>query len=323
MKKFWICVACACAVLSTAQLYSWAQSRGKSVPSVRAKQPSFSERDTAGVFFKDVFKEGLVGERPSNLSAPPRATPAGGGASSTDSDAGGGLYAWSKIISASTIENEIKAIKLKLDQDVTTPTKFKSRGYKLVRRHCSVAAALFAVAGEYDADVRWKEEAPGARDVFARTAGNAKTATDQVYNEAKLRRQDLTDMVAGTKFTVPNDPERKASWGTVCDRSPLMQRIETAQQGVLQPMIANAGEFKANKDKIIREAEMVAVIAEILKQEGMEDAGDSDYESYCDRMRDAALQIVEGAKGDDQAQANKGVGEIGKACSECHESYRA
>ncbi|QDU93477.1 hypothetical protein [Lignipirellula cremea] len=310
------------AFLILVQAVAWAQGKGERA-SRRAKRPAFSPSASSGIFFKDVFNEGLVGDRPPNLSAPARAPGGGGGNSGGGSDEpGGGLYAWSKVISPMTLENEIKGVKLKLDADVTTPTKFKSGGFKLVRRHCSVAAAMFAIVAEYDGKVRWQDTAPAIREVFARTARNSSTATDQVYNEAKLRRQDLSDLVGGSAFSAPTEPDRKASWGEVCDRSPLMQRIETAQQGVLQPLTSNAEQFKANKEKITHEAEMIAAVAEILKQDGMEDSSDSDYTDFCDQMRNGARMIVDAVKNDSYDQASQGVGDISKSCSGCHESYR-
>jgi cytochrome c556 len=40
-------------------------------------------------------------------------------------------------------------------------------------------------------------------------------------------------------------------------------------------------------------------------------------------MGKAAREIVEAAKSNNYDQANKAAGEINKACSECHENYRA
>ena len=39
-------------------------------------------------------------------------------------------------------------------------------------------------------------------------------------------------------------------------------------------------------------------------------------------MRDASRQVVDAVKLKNEDNARKAVGEIMKACSECHESYR-
>src|SRR5262245_11001328 len=88
----------------------------------RAQPPKFSKSDT---FYADAFREGLVGERPADLSkASAVANSSAGGSSSSASPAGGGTAApgagWSKLISAATIEDTIKGLKLQVDQDITT-----------------------------------------------------------------------------------------------------------------------------------------------------------------------------------------------------------
>lgn len=306
-----------------------------STPRVRrAAPPKFDETIASGIFFKDVFQEGLVGARPGNLGVPavlaetsksgaaPSVPSSVSGAGSSGSESTEGVFPWSKIISATTIEDAIKSIKLSVDRDVTTPGDFAGKGYKLARRHFTMLAMLFAIAGEYDGPVRWHDDAPAARDAFARTAANCKVGTPQVYNEATQRKAQLQDMVGGARLPAgPASPQ--ADWGQVCDRSPLMQRLEIAQQSNLQPATASKAEFAANSEEILHEAEIVAAIGEVLQKEGMVDADDSDYTGYAEAMKKAALEIVEAVKSNSDEQARKAVGEISKACSQCHENYRA
>ncbi len=306
-------------------------------PIKRAAPPKFDPAVTSGVFFDNVFEQGLQGPRPANLGQPPAAVASGapsgasagtsappaGGANSAGgaTSGGGGLYAWASIISPTTIEDEVKSLKAATDQNVTTPTKFAGGDYRTVRRDFSILAMLFAIVAEYDGEVRWKDSAPAARDTFARTAANAKVGTPQVYNEAKQRRDQLTDLLNGSKIEGANS-EPKANWAQVADRAPLMQKLETAFQGKVLPWISSASSFQENKAELRRHAEIVAAIGEVLKQEGMLDAGDSDYDGHCDKMKNAALEIVEAIKTNNQEAAAKAAGQISQSCSECHESYR-
>ena len=130
---------------------------------------------------------------------------------------------WSKLIDAETIETEIKRLAQEVAKDVTTPGAFKGGGYKDCRRHFSVLAVLFAVAGEYDGEVRWQDVAAALRDVFARAGHNCKVGTDQTFQEATQRKQDLADLSAARGRKRPT-AERKADWAEVADRPPLMQR---------------------------------------------------------------------------------------------------
>jgi cytochrome c556 len=291
----------------------------------RAQPPDFSKQPDS-IFFRDVFTEGLEGERPADLGVAPAAvatTSGTPGSSGTGSDAGAGAGSgWSKVVAASALEDEIKAIKLKLEQEITTPTQFASTGHKAARREFSVAAAVFGIIAEYDGDVRWKDSAPGVRDLFSRGAANAKVSTPQAYNESKLRLQDLTDLVAGSSLSTAGDSERVTDWSKTCDRSPLMQRMEAAQQGKLQIMTASADEFKSNGETITHEANVLGALAEILQREGMPDADADDYAGWAKQIVSATGEIREAVKSNNYDQARQAVGVISQQCSQCHELYR-
>jgi hypothetical protein len=297
----------------------------KDPPRVRAKTPPLEP--AKGTFFDDVFAEGVIGERP-NLSNVAK-TPGGGNTPVASTGGGetapsGDGFAWSKIISPTTLEDEVKASKLILEQEVSTPSQIAGSGYKGTRKQMSVLAMMFAIIGEYDGDVRWKKDGPAAREVFSRTAANSKVGTVQVFNEAKQRKIDLEDLLNGSGIKNPvADVETKATWNKVTDRSPLMQRLEVSHLTRMQPWIGNKGEFSDHSEEMFHEAQLVAAFAEILLKEGMEDADDTDYADYAKRMRQAALDIVDAVKTNNYDKARTAVGEIDKSCTECHQSYRA
>ena len=286
----------------------------------RAKLPKFEDKQFDNVFFKDVFSQ-LQGERTLGT----RVVDNGSGGSPTDggSPTAAATYAWSKLITATTIEDEIKSLKLKVDTTVNTPSQFQGGGYGKARLHFSILAALFGIIAEYDEeDVRWKEDAVLSRDLFAKGAANCKVGSQQAFNEAKLRKADLGDLVGGNGIQGQvNDMD--FSWGNVVDRSPLMQRLELSVDEILAPYTADQAEFESNIDEVLHEAELVAAISELLCKDGIEDAGDDFYEGFAKQMRDAAREIADAVKLNNQEAASKAVGTIRQACSECHENYRA
>jgi hypothetical protein len=282
----------------------------------RAKHKSFAKTD---VFFADVFSN-FVGGRPDFSETATMLANGADGADATSGPAAGG-FEWSTLITAETIENEIKALKLSVDKDVTTPSEFKGRGYLEVRRHFSLVAALMAVIHDYDSDVRWQEPSAGLRDLFARSAANAKVGTQQTYNESKLRKLDMQDVIGGGAVPVEaKDPENH--WEAIVDRPPLMERLKVAFEEKLLPSVANEGEFKKSLKEMKHEAEMLAMIAEILTRDGMEDAGDETYDEFAKSMQQGAKDYLEAIKLEDYAMARGGAGLMGKACSNCHGDYQ-
>jgi hypothetical protein len=289
--------------------------------SPRARLPKFDEAPARGPFFENVFDklEGprIVNDVPATGGNTGPQNPTGGGD-------GGGIAGsgWDKLITAESIEDEIKAIRLSVDMDVDKPGDFRGRGYKRARKHFSMLAVLFAVIGEYDGDVRFQKQAPVARDLFSRAARNCKVGSTAAYNEAKLRKADLQDLVSGSEIQAEGTFDPVAKWGDIVDRTPIMQRLEVAAQQRLQQLTSNEGDFKAQSSLIMREAELVAVIGEVLCKDGMEDGDDDTYAGFAQQMRDAARDVIDAVKLENADAARKAVGEISKACSECHENYR-
>lgn len=318
--------------LAVTPMFVVGQSKGNR-PQTRAELPKYKPSDIKGVFFDDIFDgKTLLGERPANLAAAPAAGGGGktGSGSAPAAVAGGGAAGgaagggtWSKLIEATAIEDEIKSTKQQVDMTVTTPTDFAGKGYKEARRNFTVVAMMFGVISEYDGDVRWKSDAPAARDQFARTAANAKVGTQQVYNEAKLRKQDLEDILGGSGLSNKAQAEAKVPWNQICDRSPLMQRLEQAVEPRIQQWTANKAEFNAKKAEILHEAQVVAVIGQVMLQEGMPDADGEEYKAFCDALRKGATDVIDAVKLNDDEKARQGVSVINKSCTTCHENYRS
>lgn len=313
-------VAVACFAVSAVPVL-WAQQKGKGVK--RAQPPKFEKK--GDVFYPDAFKDGLVGARPADLGKAAAPAPVPGGPAVPAPAGAGGVAGsgWSAIISGQAIEDEVKELKKMIDVEVTTPSDYAGKGYKVARRDFSMLAMLFGIAGEYDGEVRWKKDSPAARDVFARTAANSKVGTSQVFQEAKLRKAELQDLVGGSSPFQGKDADAKAVWNTVCDRSPLMQHLDRIFEPQLKPLLSDKGQFTANLDKVTHDAEIIAAIATVIAKDGMEDADADEYKAFCVKMQKAAKDIVEAAKVKNFDAASSAGTAIGKACTECHEGYRS
>ena len=297
----------------------WVVGQGKPVLK-RVKLPEFKDEiRLKTIFFKKALDK-LAGERQIN-STPATVGNNDNGTSGTD-DASGSTGKWAELISSSTIEDEIKAIKLGVDKDVDKPSQFAGGGYQNARYQFSVVASLFGIIAEYDGDVRWKSQSKGIRDVFARTAANCKVGSIQAYNEAKLRKADLQDLLGGATVNATASPE-DFSWDRIVDRAPLMQRLEVSVDERLSPMTSNATEFQKNKEVILHEAEIVAALAHIFTRSGMEDGDDEDYAGYANQLKSAAREMVDAVKLNDADRATSAVCKMTQSCTECHELYRS
>ena len=291
------------------------ESRGAAPPR-RARPPKFSKHITE-VFFLDA-RDTLVGPRPDNVASGAPAPPAEPVARPAE---GGKGFAWSKWIAAEVVEDEIKAQQIHLAEAVQNATQFKAGDYQQARQHFSVLATLFAIDAQYDQKMRWQRESAGMRDLLARAGFQCKVGTDASYREAQSRSEDLQNLVRGNVPLLPAAAP-DANWDQVADRSPLMNRLEQAQQQALRPWTANAGEFSRHADKLTHEAQLIAALAEVIGRDGYEFSDDDTYRQYAREMQAQAQAVCEAVEQKNYEQARRAVVGIGKACAHCHEGFR-
>jgi hypothetical protein len=285
----------------------------------RARPPKWSA-DVLDAFFEDA-RQKLVGERPDYSERKDTAVAAESSDAGPESVAQAAGVAWSKLIDAETIETEIKRLGQAVNSDVTTPSEFKGGKYQDCRRHFSVLAVLFAVAAEYDGDVRWRDASAGLRVLFARAGYNCKVGTDQTYQESNQRKQDLAKLVSGSRPQVPS-AERSADWSQVADRPPLMQRLNIAHEERLTKWLANEREFERHRDDVRHEAQLVAAIADVVSREGFDYWDDEQYAAFVRELRQAATDVAAAVDLDNFEQARQAGSRMTKACADCHEGYR-
>ena len=286
----------------------------------RAPPPTYSQEQIRGVFFEKL-EDAFRGTRPTlssvRKSSPVTATAA---AAAAPSGTAAGSDLWSPLISPTSIEDEVKRLRLHFDATITTPGAFNSGGYQEARLDLTVLATLFAVINEHSGEVRWKEQAAAARDLIARTAFNCKAGSTQVYNEAKLRKADLQDLVSGGGLSNRNaEPENE--WSMIADRSPLMEYAESLVES-LEDATRNAGAITREIDLIKRNAELLAMLGEVLVREGMDEADDEDYAKLSRDMTAAAKALTAAVERADADAIGKGASDIRARCDACHEQYR-
>lgn len=284
----------------------------------RAIPPSPSQDRSANVFFADVFRE-LIGsrpERPADGPASPSAAPAKDAFALRASESG-----WATLISSTTLEDEVKSLKLKIDQLVTTPTSFSGRGHREARISFTLLAVLFTIIEQYEEEVRWRGEAATARRHFARVASNLKAGGSiQVYHEARGRQQDLDDLVRGARWQEvgKRDPQPDVA----IERAPLMQLLENRLGAQLRAWTAGSSAFDEHREALRHEAELTAAVARILVTEGADDAEDIEYQTFARLLEQAAMGIVRGVADRDLGAAQQAMTAVSRSCVECHEWYR-
>jgi hypothetical protein len=229
---------------------------------------------------------------------------------------------WSSLISASTIEDEVKAQTSPLAKATKTPIAFKGGGNHPARMHFTELAMLFGIIDQYDGEVRWKKDAGGLREIFRRAGVNCKVVTDNSFKAAHQRSDDLAQLISGAKIELPIAvPDAK--WAEIANRPPLMTRMgREGYSARIQVWTSDTREFSKNRNALLREAQIVAAIARVIQDPSYEFADDDTYLGYAQDLETQALQIVEAVKDDSRVSAQSAAGQVNKACTACHVNYR-
>ncbi len=300
--------------------YGWAGAQSdQSTPRKRlvsgtAPAPTFSKLDRAA-FFDNAGEH--LGPEPAPVTA---VAPVNNAATSASPPPTGGT-AWSTMISAESLETEVKSLAKLVETAVKSPNEFKGGGFKTARRDFTTLSALFGVIAEYDGEVRWKAQAAALRDAFGRAGKNCKVGTDGTFAEAKRRSDELSGLIRGD--APPLEPgASEFNWSETADRPPLMERLEIARTERLKPWSGGKGDFTAHQKDVAHEAAIAAALAQIIKHPSYDYAEDDGYSQYVNELEGAALEAKEAAQKNDFDRAQAAIGAMGKSCDACHGDYR-
>ncbi|HEX3870665.1 MAG TPA: hypothetical protein VHV77_09525 [Pirellulales bacterium] len=284
--------------------------------------PTF-DRDTVDLFRGDALKLLGPGKPGGAMALPTTAAPGAPamGVPAGEPVAANGSQAWSKIISADNLEALVKAEAPIVADAVKTMPNFKGNGREKAQIAYSELAALFAVIANYDGDVRWKKDAIGLRNKFSQVSLNCKTSSDAAYKEAKARSDDLAELLRGGTVDLPKG-DSTDELGKLISRPPLMKLMDEACKAHISPWTNDKGAFNKNKETLTREAQLMAMLAEVIKDPSFDSGDDPTYVAYAAELQKQCLELVEAIKSDNQSGAQSAVSRINKSCDTCHGEYR-
>jgi len=302
----------------TQPVNAW-QDEGESITVRRVKRtarPWFDENKTKDLLFKDVYAEGTVGERPDVSALTQSATEI----ASSNGSAGASNQLWSKIIDASVIEDEVKTLQQEINLLVTTPVFFQTK-YNDVNERFEILSMLFAIIRQYDGDVRWNEHAPTAQHLFQQAAVASRNGAAKGFQYCKARKEDLQELVRGGSIIANDQVPKSVDWSTAANRSPIMMRLETANED-LKGMTSNEAEFKANSEDVFRISNLIAAMAKVIIQDGMPESEEETYAKFSLEMKSAALELKAAVKLNDFDAASTAANAVSQSCADCHSEWR-
>lgn len=290
-------------------------------PPTLKKPPTTWDRRVLDSFFAEIEREVGPGKPGGGrVAGTPGTTGSPGSGSSSPATSGG--TQWSRLVSAEVLENEIKSSVLALEDMVSTPARFKAGRHNDARITFTTLAAVFAVIAEYDSQVRFKDDALALRNALGRAGINCKVNSDSAYFDAKQRFEDLQSIVRGSKVELPAPDPDVDFPKYVAERTAIMKRMDISYRDTLKGQTGSREAYQQHKDRVVHEAQIMALLVRTLLRPGYDDAEDEDYLQHAVQIETMCREIVEAAQRDDFPRIQTAVGNIDKACNNCHAVYR-
>jgi hypothetical protein len=227
---------------------------------------------------------------------------------------------WGEWLGPEVLEAEVKAQATGVANEIKNGSAFKAAGFKKAQVQLTMLTVMFGVIAQYPGeDVRWKKVSAGMRDELAKAAAACKTG-DQ-YASVKIQGESLAELVRGSPVDVA-EGKPTAKWGEIADFKALMKRMDQADKERLKPLLSAEKDFKENKEQIMHEASVMAVLAEVIQDAGYDDAGDDQYLKLAKAMKAASIQLIDACKQDAYENARTANAALFKTCSDCHTDFR-
>jgi hypothetical protein len=267
------------------------------------------------------FRERIVDLFPHELPARPT-PPWGNKFEARPPERNNDVFAWSKLITAENLEDEIKALQKQAEEATKTLNNFRGNGRVLAQNTFAELAVLFGVIAQYDGDVRWRKEAASLTKVFAQAEFDCRQPGVAAFADAQLSARQLADLIRGVPLDLPPAAPLR-NWAEVTSRPAMMRRIEEARTGPNVPRwLAGMNEFKKNKDALLREVEVMRVIAEVIKDRNFENGDDDAYQKYGKAFAEQCAALVGAIKDGNPENAQSAMSRVSRSCDACHGDFR-
>jgi len=241
-------------------------------------------------------------------------------ATETVTSEAGGEDSWSALITAATIDEEVKSIRNFLNENVHSVGTFNSSMLMIPPKAASLAAVAVIVT-EHPESVPWKDDAKYVRDLAKKMNSSVlqRGAKDQKRIEELYDAVDAT--LSRSKPAGLEEPPESDSFAEVAEMRLLMMRMEEAEKR-LKTEAGNESTMGEKKAMVAHEASMMAVMAKIVAMPAYGYGDDPKFTGYAKEVLKASQDIKTAAESGDFAGYESALTRVSTTCSNCHSDFK-
>jgi hypothetical protein len=273
-----------------------------------ARPPVWSD-EVKNIFFDDAWTA-LSGEPPTSTSTEnPDGLPAVVGESEK---------VWAELIDAETLMSVIRGVNNDVGRRSRNVAAFKAGVHLDCRRDMTLLGTLFRVVRVYPGEIRWKDSAPRLEQLCLHAAEACLQGTDESHAVLVEALTQIFDVFRGQ----PMSDEKLSEEQLIPEFVPLMQSMEEITEHALPAYIGKQFEFRKRSGWAARDAQVLAVLSQVIRGEEYGFADDETYQVHADSLRDAAQRLQKSALANEFQLSVDAAAATGQACAKCHADYR-
>jgi hypothetical protein len=238
----------------------------------------------------------------------------------TTAPAAGGDDSWATLITAATIDEEVKSIRNFLNENVHSVGTFNS-SMLMIPPKAAALGAVAVIVMEHPESVPWKDDAKYVRDLAKKMNSSVlqRGAKDQKRIEELYDAVDAT--LSRSKPADLEEPPESDSFAEVAEMRLLMMRMEEAEKR-LKTEAGNESTMGEKKAMVAHEASMMAVMAKIVSMPAYGYGDDPKFTGYANEVLKASQDIKTAAESGDFAGYESALTRVSTTCSNCHSDYK-
>ncbi len=230
------------------------------------------------------------------------------------------VSSWSDLISASELDDEVKAIRNFLNENLQSVSNYNS-SMLMIPPRAATLGALAGVAMELPDSVSWKDDAKYIRDIAKKM--NSETLRSGPKDQKRLfgLYETLSDILNRSRPADLEEPPASDGFSEVSEMRLLMRRMEEAEKR-LKTEAGIESAFASRGDLVTHEATLMATLAKIVTLPGYGYEDDSKFKNYAGDVLQAALAVKVAATDHNFADYELALTKISTTCSNCHSDYK-
>lgn len=227
---------------------------------------------------------------------------------------------WAAAAPIELLNDETKELRIRLTANLQTVATYNANVEAIVNDG-NILATIAAVIERHPGEVNWKEKAGHVRSLAYDIYLNAGNSGRGPFEKAKEPFEQIATILDGGPAP-DGEIEADAGLSDVGDRAHIMKRIETSF-GWIRADVNTEGRLSEYKERLIREASVLATLATFITDENYESASDEAYQEFIRQFVEGCRGIVQAANTGDYAAFETARNQVDNTCTPCHNQFKS